>query len=424
MSETAEPRLLSSDDTDGVMTALIFCIVGLALSIIGVGIAVWLWRKSVDKRHQRLDEAEKVIEVKEWMYLEEVPDQKPIIRGPLENTIMASFFQAGIITRQTKAKLVFVEEDFKSVGELFPQTGTEFKRAATINRQKSLKGDWHRFSALAKPEGAPLPSINWLYKISDEIHGPFEAGKMRHWFIEGYFSASSPVRMEGHGEDFYTLGEYYPKISDAFSVPPKVLSHMARSSLAGQEKATISTSQRGSLKPEATVDAEAPVQAQSSSVKTKETGNSEFEITLDIDHYKAALDRQKTETGMDNFVQPLLSSVPEQPEQETKDAENLQEQNLQEQNLQEQNLQEKNLQEQPPTVNPEAAVIGRSADEQPANSEQAPAPKPEAKAPGEEGPVKKKKEKKAKEDGEPKKEKKKKAKFADEVTPFSGNNEV
>jgi len=63
----------------------------------------------------------------------------------------------------------------------------------------------------------------WSYMTpAGTKEGPFETGKMRHWFVEGYFRGSTPIRLEGEdSQDFLPLSEFYPDVREAFTSVPR-----------------------------------------------------------------------------------------------------------------------------------------------------------------------------------------------------------
>lgn len=247
-----------SSDADGTVdrdTALIA--VFLILLLIGVGAAVWFWRRKHQQLELQEEEQEEAAEVKDWLYKEGNE-----VKGPFSNKQMRAYWMAGLVNRSTKAKIVWWKKDFQPLSELFPKMGTEFSQPAKADEEEARSSDWHRFSVLAQPTGAAVPTLMWYYKLPDgKEEGPLESGKMRHWFASGYFSEDMLLRYEGADtSDFKALKDHFVDVCEAFNVlpngcsPARARSTMqVRNTMQGRatQQGRISAANRGSVKSQA-----------------------------------------------------------------------------------------------------------------------------------------------------------------------------
>lgn len=222
---STEPPNINSEDTDGsvtltVWTLLWFFIVALCLGV--AAYAIWRYQRQCDER----DEEENVTEsfggnanaVEEWLFM-----SKGKQKGPVSNAFMRGLMDQGKVDRSTQAKVEWWNSDFAPIGVLFPEAGTEFYVPAHVPEAKEAqKGDWHRKSAHHSVKFEAVPSIGekkWFYIGPDEkVHGPFANGKMRHWYMEEFFLATTLIRAEDDAADTWSpIWEIFPEPLRAFA---------------------------------------------------------------------------------------------------------------------------------------------------------------------------------------------------------------
>lgn len=123
---------------------------------------------------------------------------------------MRMLFSRGEIHETTLVKLVW-QTNFSPVQELWAETLEAFKTPPKLPAD-AAKEDFHRHSQWAQPKAGMVPKHQWFYKLPDgTVHGPFETGKMRHWFVEGFFTLETLVRAGPDQTGQYaTIGEHYP----------------------------------------------------------------------------------------------------------------------------------------------------------------------------------------------------------------------
>mmetsp|Transcript_9617 Transcript_9617/g.27064 ORF Transcript_9617/g.27064 Transcript_9617/m.27064 type:complete len:343 (+) Transcript_9617:68-1096(+) len=202
--------------TSGVVIIAVVLVVVLILIF-----AVVFWMRQREKKAWLFEERnDSSVEVKEWLYRE-----RDEIKGPFTNAQMRKFWVAGIVNRGTEAKVVWWTQDFQPISALFPQVGAEFTMPAKADEEEveARTSDWHRFSVLAQPGASNAWTLSWYYKLPDgKEEGPFESGKMRHWFVTGFFDGSTLIRYEGAATlEFQPLEEHFSDVSEAFDVLPK-----------------------------------------------------------------------------------------------------------------------------------------------------------------------------------------------------------
>jgi len=259
------PAVANSDGaeaaSDGnVVRDNILIAVCLVLLVAGIGAAVVYFRHRQLKHELKEEAIDESLEVKEWLYQE-----GPNVVGPYSNSQMRTFWVAGIVKRTTQAKIVWWKQDFQPVSELFPQAGTEFAKPAKIDDEEARGGDWHRFSVLAQPVGPSAPTLYWYYKLANgNEEGPFESGKMRHWFSTGFFTEDLLVRYDGADTaEFKRLRDLFTDVSEAFNVLPNGcspararttmqarISMQARTSMAARHSAVNFSSVKPQAKPQ------------------------------------------------------------------------------------------------------------------------------------------------------------------------------
>lgn len=94
-----------------------------------------------------------------------------------------------------------------------------------------LQSDWHTKSLHACSKTKKLDEIGtlWFYMAPDgSYHGPFENGKMRHWFLEQYFPEDTMIQIKGaqaHPNPWVKIKEAFPTVSEAFQVEPSACAH-------------------------------------------------------------------------------------------------------------------------------------------------------------------------------------------------------
>jgi len=197
---------------DNVLIA-VFLVLSLVLVVAGV---VFI-RHRHHLRELQDERNEEAAEAREWLYKDGSG-----VQGPFSNTKMRRFWANGIVNRSTKAKIVWWTQDFKAISELFPETGTEFSRPAKADGKEAHNSSWHRFSVLAQPNGPAAVPLNWYYQLPNGAEeGPFESGKMRHWFMTGFFDEHTLLRYEGaENLEFKPLKELFVNLPEAFDVLP------------------------------------------------------------------------------------------------------------------------------------------------------------------------------------------------------------
>jgi len=164
------------------------------------------------------DEEEEI--VREWCYRKLSGE----ILGPNSSAEMRKLYLEGQLAL---VKLVW-QDAFLPVKEHFPQPGTEFLVPAQP-LQGAAHAEWHRYSFHSKKSGIALPSMAWYYRAprNGEVHGPFETGKMRHWFSLGWFDSTLKVRLGDEDGEFLPVGDYYPDEEEAFAENPRQLDEKA-----------------------------------------------------------------------------------------------------------------------------------------------------------------------------------------------------
>merc|ERR1712151_1460121 len=150
------------------------------------------------------------------------------------STERQEFLKSDQISVSTEAKVIWWSRDFTPISVLFPSPGTEFQVPAAAQGE-SVHSQWHRYSIHARPAAGAgaeiLPQMMWYYKTpGGVIQGPFETGKMRHWYAEGFFPDATPMLMicerEGDAIEidersvFRPLSDLYPDTSKIFAAMP------------------------------------------------------------------------------------------------------------------------------------------------------------------------------------------------------------
>lgn len=216
-------------DGGGVTRDTVVIAAILVLLLLLIAAAVAYVRRKQGLSEAREDDREEAREVKEWLY-----QDGGEVKGPFTNSQMRQYWVAGLLNRATKAKVVWWSSDFAPLSALFPQTGSEFAVPAKTEETEAHNTGWHRYSVLAQPTDAIAAALTWFYQLPNgKEEGPFETGKMRHWFVTGFFDESTLVRFEGSGESSFTpLKELFPSLQKAFDTLPKGCSQeTARKSL-------------------------------------------------------------------------------------------------------------------------------------------------------------------------------------------------
>jgi len=184
----------SAVSTDIAVTSAV-----LAFLLICIGLAVWVWRLHQAKQERVLDE------VQEWLYV--IGDTQ---EGPVSTQRMRMLFARGDITETTLVKLVW-QSDFAPVKDLWPKPQEAFEAPPNFPPGAAHQ-DFHRHSCWAQPKDGMMPKHQWFYMSPDgNVHGPFETGKMRHWFAENFFTLETPVRVGPDQMGQYgTIAEHFP----------------------------------------------------------------------------------------------------------------------------------------------------------------------------------------------------------------------
>eukprot|EP00927_Polykrikos_kofoidii_P042600 TRINITY_DN3661_c0_g1_i1.p1 TRINITY_DN3661_c0_g1~~TRINITY_DN3661_c0_g1_i1.p1 ORF type:complete len:507 (-),score=80.32 TRINITY_DN3661_c0_g1_i1:221-1741(-) len=178
----------------------------------------------------------------EWLFM-----RKNKVNGPVSNAFMRYLLDNGKINRQTTAKIECWTSNFVPIEELFPTAGTEFTVLVNMPEAKGAGGnDWHRKSVHHSHEAESVPTIGqkrWFFVGPDQqVHGPFENGKMRHWYMEEYFLATTMVRPEDEGD------EGWLPIFEAFPEPLRAFATVARKSQAPMRSSIVYPSDQAPMR--------------------------------------------------------------------------------------------------------------------------------------------------------------------------------
>lgn len=206
------PATIARPDSDGQVTAIIVASI-IAIASVFICVVLWLLRRKLIQSGGSLllpDEGNE--ELRDWLYRDE--DE---IVGPFTGSEMRAFLETGRIDGNTMVKLVW-QPDYEPVEAMFPH-GNEFRSRPTFTREE-VNTDWHRHSRLAQPQGVPLPAMDWYYQAPTGKMGPFETGKMRHWYMENFFDESVLIRLGDKDGEFAPIRAYYPNPESAFAEIP------------------------------------------------------------------------------------------------------------------------------------------------------------------------------------------------------------
>eukprot|EP00928_Gymnodinium_smaydae_P007553 TRINITY_DN12706_c0_g1_i1.p1 TRINITY_DN12706_c0_g1~~TRINITY_DN12706_c0_g1_i1.p1 ORF type:complete len:520 (-),score=98.02 TRINITY_DN12706_c0_g1_i1:37-1557(-) len=219
---TSPVVIASKDDGSVTVSTLVTVFIFILIVAAMIFLAYFLYCSKHDDEDSD-EEREEAKGVREWIF--EIPGGSV---GPLTNADMKRMFQNQELNRETKVKVVWWEDDFVPLGDLFP-AGKEFQVPVSAPAQNSAQRDeWHKYSIhhgkVDEKSRQVLGLLFWFYQAPDgQTYGPYENGKMRHWYVEGYFPLELMVKTN-HGvasEDFFKLSDLFQDdLGAAFQVPP------------------------------------------------------------------------------------------------------------------------------------------------------------------------------------------------------------
>lgn len=202
-------------ETDDSVYAIVWTIAGVLVGSSCLLLLVLICWRNAKRRQELEEEASLNNDLKEWYYV-----QGQEVLGPFSAYSMRVHFRLHDIDRSTLCKLVW-QSDFVPVSQLFPDSGTEFNMEPKLS-DDDAHTDWHRHSVLARPSGKPPPAISWFYSLDGQVYGPFEMGKMRHWYMVDYFAADTLVRIGSPQGPFKPVKDFYPDLERAFDGVPLI----------------------------------------------------------------------------------------------------------------------------------------------------------------------------------------------------------
>lgn len=211
----AQVEDITLNETDDSVYVFVWTIAGVIVFGSCLFLLFLVCRRNATRRKRFEDEAGAGEDVKQWYY---VQDGEQL--GPFSSYAMRVHFRADGVDRGTLCKLVW-QAEFVPVSHLFPDSGTEFNMEPKLTNEDAHT-DWHRHSVLARPSGRPPPAISWFYSKDDKVYGPFEMGKMRHWFVEKYFAADTLARIGDPHGSFHPISDFYPDQEKAFDGVPLI----------------------------------------------------------------------------------------------------------------------------------------------------------------------------------------------------------
>jgi len=192
------------------LVLLLLCIVWVT-----IGVVVW-WKCASRKEEEEMLEVEEQGQANEWFYTLAGDDSS---HGPFSTVRMRNAFENHKINRETRVRLVWQTES-QAVSVLFPTPGAEFVDSPLFS-EDAAKTQWHRHSVLASQVPEMSDNNTWFYKDPEgDTHGPFETGKMRHWYLEHYFTPNTLASLNGKANQYFPIAFYFPNIREAFAVPP------------------------------------------------------------------------------------------------------------------------------------------------------------------------------------------------------------
>jgi len=197
------------DESEIIAYRVTIIVLSLILALVLLGFLV---SKVRSRYYAELDEEDD--ELREWCY--RLPSGE--VGGPHSSAEMRKLYLEG---KLTLVKLVW-QDAFLPVREHFPETGTEFLVSAQP-LTGAAHAEWHRYSFHSKGSGLALPTMAWYYQAprNGEVQGPFETGKMRHWFALGWFDLSLKVRLGDQDGEFLPVSDYYADEEEAFATNPQ-----------------------------------------------------------------------------------------------------------------------------------------------------------------------------------------------------------
>lgn len=194
------PHLMSTEDD--IETELVIGIVSAIAILVLTFAGIFLYYQRRKWKRKR-----KMLQMDElgWYVLDY---GRPV--GPYDNYQMSMLFQNGQLDRESCVRLNW-QARYTPIGMIFPE-GQEFIISPVFS-QEDNDAPWHRHTVAGS-----LMSETWWYYLTEDgaLYGPFESGKMRQWYLYGFFDEALLVREGDQDGDFQPIGDLFPDKDYAF----------------------------------------------------------------------------------------------------------------------------------------------------------------------------------------------------------------
>jgi len=174
-----------------------------AISLVGLAIVAGICYYHRRKRRKKM----RFLQIDDlgWYVLD---SGRPV--GPYDNVQMTLLFGNGTINKDSYVRLNW-QSKYSPIGQIFAP-GEEFLVTPNFS-QDDADAPWHRHTVAGS-----MLSETWWYYMTPEgaIYGPFEAGKMRQWYLYKFFDDTVLVREGDQDGEFQSIAELFPKLDYAF----------------------------------------------------------------------------------------------------------------------------------------------------------------------------------------------------------------